>query len=193
MTDTKNTSWWESEATNDSGSDFFEMKVGANKVRILTQFERVNSLFVGVYPNSKYVGKVADDYIPKEGEKVNLQGWAWIIDRESGALKIAQFGKAILTQITALKNNPEYAFETFPVPYDMTINNTGEGANRYSITPARQNTDITAKEMAELNKKKTIPQIIKAIDDKQSGKKDPMSKTIENYPEANETNVPDKF
>lgn len=166
----ENKQWWE-EQTNDSGSDFYEMKVGANKMRILTQFERVNSLFQGVFPNSKYVGKVGDEYVPKEGEKVNLQGWAWIIDRTSGELKIAQFGKAILTQITALKNNPDYAFDGFPMPFDLTINNTGEGANRYSITPARQNTEITADEMAQLNKKKTISQIIQAIDDKQSGKK----------------------
>jgi len=181
----ENTNWWENNETMDSGDDFYKMKVGANKMRILTQFERVNSLFQGEFPNSKYVGKVADTYVPKAGEKVNLQGWAWIIDRETGELKIGQFGKAILTQITALKNNPEYAFESFPMPYDIVINNTGEGANRYSITPARQNTDITAEEMEALNKKKTVADIILAMENKQSKPVD--------YPEANETNIPDKF
>jgi hypothetical protein len=180
----KGGAWWENESS-DNGSDFYEMKVGQNKMRILTQFERVNSLFQGEFPNSKYVGKVADTYVPKAGETVTLQGWAWIIDRETGELKIGQFGKAILTQITALKNNPEYAFETMPMPYDITINNTGEGANRYSITPARQNTDITEVEMTALNKKKSIADILLAMENKQS--------KLVDYPEANSTNVPDKF
>lgn len=182
--ETKKKDWWEEE-TDSSGSDFYELKVGASRVRVLTRFERVNSLFQGVYPNSKYVGKVDDDYIPKENEKVNVQGWAWIIDRATGELKIAQFGRAILTSITALKNNPDYAFEDFPMPYDITINNTGEGANRYSITPARQNSDVTEEEMTKLNKKKTIAEIIVAMENKQ--KKGPE------YPEANANNSADKF
>ena len=185
MTDElKKKEWWE-EASDNAGSDFYDLKVGSSRVRVLTRFERVNSLFQGVYPNSKYIGKVDDNYVPKDNEKVNVQGWAWIIDRATGELKIAQFGRAILTAITALKNNPDYAFDDFPMPYDITINNTGEGANRYTITPARQNTEVTEEEMAQLNKKKTIADIIVAIDNKQ--KKSP------DYPESNESNSAGKF
>jgi hypothetical protein len=139
-------------------------------------------LFQGEYPNSKYVGKVEDTYTPKAGEKVNIQGWAWIIDRETSELKIGQFGKAILTQITALKNNPEYAFDGFPMPFDITINNTGEGANRYSITPARQNTDITTEEMEALNKKKTVADILLAMENKQGGNKNTGGVDPKDYP-----------
>jgi len=163
-----NKEWWNEETASENTSDFLKLKVGDTKLRVLTNFTKVLTLFRGVYPNSKYAGHVADSYVPKEGESVQLSGWAWVIDRETGDLKIAQFGKGILSSLTQLKTDPEYSYDGFPMPYDVTIKNTGDGPNRYSIIPARQNTDVTEAEMNMLNKQKSIKDIISAIVEKQN-------------------------
>lgn len=149
-------------------SDFLKLEKGKNTIRIVSEFQKVEVVYKGVYPNSKYKGHLQPGQVLEKDEKVTRQGWAWVINRATGELKIAQFGKNILEQIVALKNDPEYAFKEFPSPYDITINNTGEGANRYTVIAARQNTEIDPEYMAELNKKKSIADIIGAIIDKQT-------------------------
>lgn len=174
--------WWEEfPETENQQSDFHKIGVGDTKVRILTQFEKVNQLFEGEYPNSKYVGMVDDLYAPKKGESVNVQGWAWAIVKEEkgpkdatakavGEIKILQVGKGILKLLAQLRGNEEYAFDDFPMPYDVTIHNTGDGPTRYSITASRKNTEVEASDLAELEKKTPIADIIKRIRDKKEGK-----------------------
>jgi hypothetical protein len=149
-------------------SDFLSLKVGKNPIRILSDFKKVENVFKGKYPNSTYQRINLSGTQLAADETITTQGWAWVIDRTTGELKIGQFGVSILTAIKAIKDNPDYAFDTFPMPYDITINNTGDGANRYSVVAARQNTEVTADEIAKLNKKKTIADIVQAIIDKQS-------------------------
>ncbi len=186
----QNTSWWEEavEGGKNTGSDFYEMKVGDNNLRILTKFEKVNQLFVGEYPNSKYAGQVDDNYKPKEGESVSVQGWAWGIDRATGDLKIFQFGRAILALITGLKNTTDFGFESFPMPYDVNIKNTGAGPARYSIIPPRNNTDITEDEAAALLKKKPVAEILNLIKNKQDNKNSTRVKV--EYPKNNGEEIP---
>ncbi len=164
----ENKEWWGEEDKKEQVSDFYKMKIGENKVRVLTQFERVDSVFQGEYPNSKFVGHVEEDYKLKGGEKVSTQGWAWGIDRTTGEMKIMQFSKAILGLINKLKSDEEYTFDNFPMPYDITIHNTGEGPSRYSITASRKNTDVTEDEVAELEKKTSIRDIISKIKEKKA-------------------------
>lgn len=149
-------------------SDFLSLKVGKNPIRIISDFFKVENIFKGKFPNSKYQGIKTPERVLAVDETITTQGWVWVIDRTTNELKIAQFGKNIIGQIMTYKNDPEYAFAGFPMPYDLNINNTGEGASRYTVTPARTNTEITAEEMAQLNKKKTIKDIVGAIIDKQN-------------------------
>lgn len=165
-------------------SDFFTIRVGKNPVRVLSDFVKVENIFKGQYPNSKYKGILTAGYQLASDEAVTMQGWAWIIDRETGELKIGQFGKNILGAIVALKKDPEYAFGEFPMPYDITISNTGEGASRYSVIAARTNTPVTDAEMAALNKKKSIADIVAAIVDKQNKPAETANTTVY-YPESN--------
>jgi hypothetical protein len=167
MTDKKE-DWWgfEGEEKAEKVSDFYKMKTGENKLRVLTQFERVNQLSVGEYPNAELKGMVDDYYVPKAGESVTTQGWAWAIVRETGEIKIFKASKGILKLLSTLRANDEYAFDDFPMPYDVTIHNTGEGPNRYSITAARKNSPVTEVELAELEKKTPIADIISKIKEK---------------------------
>ncbi len=150
-------------------SDFYTIKEGANKLRILSDFEKVETLWEG----QKYKGHVVEGYQPSGEEKIRTQGWAWAIIRgaEGDELKIVQLSKTILGQLTSLKNDPEYTFDEFPTPYDVTITAKGAGTKEveYTTTASRKNTEVTEAEMEQLNKKKPIQAIIQAIIDKQEG------------------------
>ena len=182
----------EVEERTSSESDFFVIKTGKNTVRILSDFVKVENVFKGEYPNSKYQGIKTPERTLESDEKSTLQGWAWLLDRATGEVKIGQFGSSILKALGGLKNDPEYAFTSFPMPYDITITNTGEGANRYSIIAARQNTEVKEEEMTLLNKKKTIADIVGAIVDKQSGKTTDSVEAVD-YPQSSENTSADGF
>lgn len=173
------------EAQNNYPSDFYKMVEGANRMRILTDFVEVRSKndgkkFEGLssftdQEEKKWIdgGALNDKGYPVR--RISTQGWAWAIIRnakDGDELKIVKFGSTILGQLVALRHNVEYAFDTMPMPYDITVNATGAGTKEveYTVTPARQNTDVTEAEMAKLNKKKTIATIVQAIKDKQDGK-----------------------
>lgn len=160
------------QAQKEKEGDFYKLKEGANRMRILTQFEKVETIYRG----NKYAGIVSDFNQPKEDDKVTWRAWAWAIIRgqkpEDDELKIVQLSRAALNQIAALKVDPEYAFEGYPIPYDLTLNakNAGTKDVEYSVVPARANTEVTEAEMAALNKEKSIPDIIAKMVDKQAGK-----------------------
>ena len=155
-------------------SDFHSMKEGSNRMRVLTDFVEVKT----INRNKKYEGIVSEDNQEQSGDEVRTQGWAWAIIRgdkskdEMDELGIVKFGRKILSQIVALKNNPEYAFDTMPMPYDIDVQtkDAGEMSVVYTVVPARQNTEVSEKEMEKLNKKKTVEDIVKSMINKQDGK-----------------------
>jgi hypothetical protein len=116
-------------------------------------------------------------------ESATIQGWTWVIDRATGELKIGQFPQSILKQLIALKADPEHNFTSFPAPYDITINNTGKGADRYSIIASRTNVPVTNEEMALLNEKKPVKDIIALILAKQTQPAEAKTATAVDYPE----------
>lgn len=176
-------------------SDFYSMKEGSNRMRIMTDFTEVKTL----NREKKYAGIVSEDNPEVSGDTVRTQGWAWAIIRgdakkeEQDEFAIVKFGRKILGQIVALKNNPEYAFEEMPMPYDIDVQtkDAGEMSVIYTVVPARQNTEVSEKEMEGLNKKKTVSDIITAMTNKQAGKTTEggfgdYNKTA--YPESNSSN-----
>lgn len=165
--------------------DFYKFQEGANKLRILTDFFGVNTIRRG----NEFAGQVTAKNQAIEGDQVTFKGWAWAIIRETGELKIVQLSKTLLLAVYSLKKDSDYQFDGYPMPYDITINATGAGTKevKYSVTPARQNSEVTEEEMAQLVKKKSIPDIIKAIQDKQDGNK---PDTEIEYPENTAKGVP---
>lgn len=175
-------------------SDFYKLVEGSNKMRILTDFTEVNT----INTNGKYGGIVTPENQPTGEAKVQMKGWAWAIIRggtdkdgfvTESELKIVQFGTRILKQLVALRTSDEYRFEAMPMPYDVNIVATDAGTTDvvYTVTPARQNTDVTEAEMAQLNKKKTCADIVALMINKQDSKKE-TSKVA--YPEASVDNIP---
>ncbi len=161
-------------------SDFYKIQEGANNMRIMTDFVKVETI---TKPGGKYGGVLTETNKPnitkdpKTTDKTRLQGWAWAIirgkTRAEDEFKVVQFGNKILTQLVALRSNPDYGFETMPMPYDININakNAGDITVEYTVMGARQNTEVTADEMEAMNKKKSVQAIVQAMTDKQDGKK----------------------
>lgn len=154
-----------------SASDFYKIKEGNNVMRILTDFVKVET----INTKGKYGGIVSETNQPDEDDTVQMKGWAWAIVRGSpDELKIVQFGKTILSQLVAYRKDPEYAYDAMPCPYDVNIKAIGAGTKEveYTVIPARQNTDVTEKEIEMLNKKKTIKDIVALIVEKQDEKQE---------------------
>jgi len=171
----------ESEST---GSDFFKIPEGKTRLRVLTDFTKVQTVWEGEYPNSKPLGHLQEGQVIKDGQSVKTSGWIWayiseVNGKEVNDLKIVQMGISIIGQIAKLKQDEEYSFEDMPMPFDITINNTGEGANRYSITPARKNTEVSAEVLADLEEATPLAEIIEKIQAK--GNETPVE-----YPESDD-------
>ncbi len=178
----------EMESRSKYDSDFYKIKEGANKLRILSDFVRVETMmksgkYLGIFQGNE---PERQEFLKDKSNSLNLKGWAWAIVRETGELKIVQFGKTILGQLLAYRKDPDYAFEDMPMPYDIDVKAIGAGTKEveYTVVPARSNSEVTNEEMAGLNKKKKISDIVGAIIDKQSGKSEPTSSVP--YPEGPE-------
>jgi hypothetical protein len=185
--ETKLDSWGfpESSPKEEKVSDFYKLDVGDTKLRVLTQPVPVYKLTKGVFPNTTDLGYVTKGYEPKEDEKVNIKGWVWASVAGAG-VKIVTLPYSVVGLIQKLRAQDDYAFDEFPMPYEITIHNTGVGANRYTVTAARKNTPVSDTELAELAKKTPITDILKKIKEKASkGAVEPIA-----YPEGDVDQIP---
>lgn len=98
----------------------------------------------------------------------NFKWVCWVIDRADNVIKPFFMPHSIYTDIEAYQMNPEYAFETVPMPYDVTIHAKGAGTKevKYTVTPARQNTPLTGAETEEFGKRMDIHEFVKKLKDK---------------------------
>lgn len=154
-------------------SDYFNFPAGETKLRVLTQPVAVRQYFKDnqfVTVDEKYQGP----------EKVSMKGWAWCSVRPSNELKIVKFPYSVIKAVQAFMVDEEYAFEGFPMPYDLKVTATGEGMERrYSVLASPKLTPVTDEEKKALEKKTSIQDILKKMKDKKAPEK---RETID-YPE----------
>ena len=111
------------------GGSVFKFEEGANRMRIVDGFLPHNDTYLGK-PNFKWLTR--------------------IIDRRDGKIKAFFMGHTVYKQLLALQQDPEYAFDELPLPFDININaeNAGTIDAKYSVIPARQSTPISEAEKA---------------------------------------------
>ncbi len=97
--------------------------------------------------------------------------WAWASVHGEG-IKIIQFPYALIKALGDMLKDPEWSFEGFPMPYDLTVGNTGEGGARYSLIGSPKPTPVSKEDLAELADKRSVQDIVNAILEKQGGKKE---------------------
>jgi len=91
-----------------------------------------------------------------------------VYDYRTEQIKLGEFPQSVMKQVLEYKNNPEYTFDTAPMPYDITVNKKGEKLEtEYTVIPARANSEIEEKVLQELTTKKTCEEIKKAMQDNQ--------------------------
>src|ERR1035437_5023073 len=118
-------------------SDYYKMKEGSNRIRIVSDFVEVKTINRG----KDFLGYESPKNQPQAGDTVRTQAWVWAITRgEEDEFKIVKLGKTILGQIVNLRNNPEYSFDD-RMPYDIDIQakDAGKMEVEYTVIPARKN------------------------------------------------------
>ena len=147
-------------------SEFWKPIEGANKLRILSTPELVVSRYkFGVcYEGAEYCKK--ENLGPKEN--LSYKWLTWIIDRADGKQKLYSMPFSVTKEVTALKTSEEYAFEDFPMPYDITLNVKGAGTKEvdYSAMPSRKETALSAEELADYDKQTPVSDVIEAMKEK---------------------------
>lgn len=124
--------------------DYLKFKEGPNKFRLLSMC------------------------LPHPGEYQGRKTFKWlcyVIDRLDGKVKPLFMPHVIYKQIEALQMDDEYAFAEVPMPYDLTINakNAGTKEVEYTVVPARKNSPVTPKELADLAAVKPLAELQAAL------------------------------
>jgi hypothetical protein len=130
---------------------YFKVKEGANKIRLLSPCIPYQSEFKG---------------------QTNVKFLCWIIDRvDENKIKLYFMPTTILNAIGGLQMSDDFGFEDVPMPYDITIMAKGAGTKEveYTVVGARQNTPLTGAELQAFEEKPTIEEVIEKLKEKQSG------------------------
>lgn len=140
-------------------SDWFKIKEGDNKIRILVEpakmFEKFNRGVV--YKGCDFATEATMKYLTH------------IKDYADNKIKVMKIPYSIMEQIVGYMTNEEYAFSTFPMPYDITIKATNAGTKEvsYTVIPARSNSEVDEKTISELAKKKPPTEIVDKMQENQ--------------------------
>ena len=82
--------------------------------------------------------------------KATFKWLCLVLDRADGVVKPYFMPNSVYEKIEALQQNPDYAFDEVPMPYDLTLNIRGVKTKDvdYAIMPARTNSPLTPIELA---------------------------------------------
>ena len=145
-----------------SSSDYFNLEEGDNTFRILAMPEQV---FERYLPSAKKYEICYTDCGYQGTPKFRV----WVLDRKDNLIKIAKLPYTIGTLIAKYQTDEDYAFEDFPMPYDIKVNakNAGTKEVEYTVTPRPQRTDVEASIMEEFAEKTPMAEIVAKMKDKQ--------------------------
>lgn len=128
------------------GGEFFKVKDGANRIRIVS------------------------DALPHPGEfkgKRNFKWLVYVIDRADGVVKPYFMPHRIFKTLEDFQSDEEYTFENMPMPYDIVINAKGAGTIDVEYTViARKPTALTADERNLIDSAKPLRELQQQIRDK---------------------------
>lgn len=136
------------------GGDYLKFKEGDNRFRLMSEC------------------------LPHKGEfkgESNFKWLCYVLDRKDGKVKPLFMPHSIYKQIAALQTNEDYAFQDVPMPYDLTVNAVGAGTKevKYTLMPARKNTNLQSDEMALLDACKPLKELQLKLREKQSRTQQP--------------------
>ncbi len=159
----------EEEIKKESAEGYFNVVEGENRIQLLTHCAPLPLVWTGSeYRNAE------------EGDKnVSVKGVCWVL--QDGKIKQAKLPYTVVKAVKELMEDPDYAFEEFPMPRLINIKakNAGTKEVEYTIIPSPKETAVSSEVLAELTKKETPEQVV----DRLKGKGTNSSSEIK-YPEA---------
>jgi hypothetical protein len=153
-------------------NEWYNLEVGSNRVRILTQFQVLPYHYV----NNKFHLCVGKENCPfcKQGVAITTKWLCYVWDRRENddlGIKPASLPYTVIKEIQKLQDDPEWSFETLPMNYDVTIVKTmkkgkdGKDRPSYSVTGSPKREDVPAEkleQLAKLNSPEKIKENMKA-------------------------------
>ena len=156
------------------GSQFWKPEEGDNKFRILAEPEINVSVFDPKTKRSQTCYEEAefctDAYIAENDMRKSVKFLTWIA--VDGELRLYNMPYSVTKQLIAFKRDDEYAFESFPAPYDVNLKvaNAGTKEVEYTLVPARQNTEVDESLITQLEEKeKSVGEIVELMKSKARG------------------------
>ena len=136
---------------NKGGGDWFKVSEGENRIRLMSELEPIAKHFNKAGYKGVCIGK---ENCPgcKEDNKPSIKFLCWVIDRKDETLKIAELPYTIVQAVQAYQESPEWTWEGFPMPYDITINAKNAGT-----------TDVVYTVVGSPNKTAVDPKILEAL------------------------------
>lgn len=107
-----------------SKSDRFEFEKGPNKIRILNFPAILATHFIGGKGGTAVICTGIDEGCKYHGEgekNPSLKLVTYVIDRRDGKVKLAELPLSIRYALKDLQSDEDYAFDDFPMPYDVKI------------------------------------------------------------------------
>ena len=119
------------------GSGVFKPQEGANRLRFVA----------GPLPHSEMY----------QGER-RFKWLCYVLDRADKQVKPYFLPHSIFKMLEALSENEEYAFDGFPIPYDVSLNAKGAGTRdvEYTVVAARKSTPLTSDEQNAIDAKQPL-------------------------------------
>lgn len=167
--------------SSNSKDDWLKLEDGDTKIRILTAMIPIGDHWTGSKyetcigkdnncPNCIEDGKAKafNDALPKDAKQedkkrvtLGVKWLVWVLDYKDNKIKLAKLPYKISSQIAAFQEDPEYAFNEAPIPWDLTINTTNAHKNTatYVVKPARVNTPVPEEVLKQLEKKNNLEDI----------------------------------
>lgn len=133
-----------------------------------------------------------------DAKKPTIRLVTYIIDRTDGKVKRAELPLAINYSINTLQEDSDFAFEDFPMPYDVKINHDPDNTDpkaKYTVIPSPKQEPLTAEEKGELLKamaKQTPKQFVEMKKKFQNKEVSPRKEEGQEAPPADEFAILDK-
>lgn len=141
---------------NSSGSGWFKFSEGKNSIRVLTEPEPFFEDFKkGIcYTDCGFSG--------------SAKTLAYILDNNDGRVKLMRIPYTISEMIASWQTDEDWAFEAFPMPFDIIIDAENAGTKEvvYKPTPRPKKSEVSNDIKEQVMKQKTCAEVIAKLKEK---------------------------
>ena len=137
---------------------FYKIQEGNENVcRILTPLVSYASYYLGkgMRPAIAYGFEKGDQRSKDVELKKSIRYVGYVLDRKDGKVRQAEFPYSVHREIGTLQENPDYAFDDIPMPYDIriTLKKDESPANMYNVQATPNREEISKEVLEDLEKK----------------------------------------